>query len=82
MEPHSDKSVRGDDVAHNLAFARALDPRPIECDVQAERFMRKLKVNGFLVKGTTDDEFEHLTRTLKIWIAEAINNDRINRILP
>lgn len=77
-----DPSVNGADVSSNVLFMMTLDPRPIKCTAQADRFMRKLKVDGFLVPNTTRDEREHLTRTLANWIAEAVRADRLDRILP
>lgn len=77
-----DPSVSGADVASNVLFLMTLDPRAIQCTKQADRFMRKLKVDGFLVPGTTKDEYQHLTRTLSNWIAEAVRVDRLDRILP
>lgn len=79
--PFEDETVSGDVAVANMLFMQKIDPRPITAEKYATRFMRKLKIAGFLPDNITEGEFQHLENTLRNWIAEAVRDDRFDRFM-
>jgi hypothetical protein len=64
------------DIIADSAELHAVDPRPINYDIRADKFIRYLDTGGFLA-GMTDDERRHITMKLHTLIIGCVRDDRM-----
>lgn len=64
------------DIIADSAELHAVDPRPINYDIRADKFIRYLDTGGFLA-GMTDHERKHISMKLNALIIGCVRNDRM-----